>query len=293
ELLGQLELGADAVGAGDQDRLAILAGEVEQRAEPAQPAHHLGAETAPDQRLDALDHFVARIDVDAGVAIGEGSARRRRGRGRGCGTFVTGFRPGATMPATTTSERNSAWPRRAWRACLVACLLLAVAGHAMAQRVEGDRAAAEGIYQAEVQVRSQAADERDRGLARALSQVLTKLSGDRRVAERPGIAGELRRAGDKVASYDYRQDERRSPTTGAPIYTTTLIVRFDPDRIDDIAAALGVPVWPQPRPKPVLWLAIDDGSGPRLVDVGSAVAARSALERALVCVVRMVVHGGR
>jgi hypothetical protein len=24
-----------------------------------------------------------------------------------------------------------------------------------------------------------------------------------------------------------------------------------------------LPVWPQPRPKPVLWLAIDDGSGPR------------------------------
>ncbi|MDQ2702340.1 MAG: DUF2066 domain-containing protein, partial [Pseudomonadota bacterium] len=161
---------------------------------------------------------------------------------------------------------------------LVAALLLAMPGSARAQRVEGDRAAAQGLYQAEVQVRSQAEDERNRGFARALGQVLAKLSGDRGVAERPGIPEEMRRAARHVDTYDYRQDEGRSPTTGAPIYTTTLIVRFEQASIDDIVAALGVPVWPQPRPKPVLWLAIDDGSGPRLVDVGSADAARSALD---------------
>jgi hypothetical protein len=69
-LLGQLELGADAVGAGHQHRLAVLARQVEQRAEAAQAAHHLGPEAALDQRLDALDHFVARVDIDAGVAVG-------------------------------------------------------------------------------------------------------------------------------------------------------------------------------------------------------------------------------
>src|SRR5690606_22529761 len=58
ELLGQLELDADAVGAGDQHRFAVHAGQVEQRAEPARAAHHFRAEAAPDQRHDALDHFV-------------------------------------------------------------------------------------------------------------------------------------------------------------------------------------------------------------------------------------------
>ena len=43
----------------------------------------------------------------------------------------------------------------------------------------------------------------------------------------------------------------------------------------------GLPVWPQPRPKPVLWLAIDDGSGPRLVGLSKADAARSLLDRAI------------
>jgi hypothetical protein len=46
-------------------------------------------------------------------------------------------------------------------------------------------------------------------------------------------------------------------------------------------AALGLPVWPQPRPKPVLWLAIDDGHGPRLVGLGQSVAARAVLDRAV------------
>jgi hypothetical protein len=39
-------------------------------------------------------------------------------------------------------------------------------------------------------------------------------------------------------------------------------------------------VWAEPRPKPVLWLAIDDGRGPRLVAVGQADAARAVLDRA-------------
>ena len=114
-----------------------------------------------------------------------------------------------------------------------------------------------------------------------MAEVLAKLTGDAGVASRPGVADELRNAGDYVAGYDYRQDEGVSATTGAPVYGTTLIVRFDPDRIGDIAVALGLPVWPQPRPKPVLWLAIDDGSGPRLVGLAKADAARSVLDRAI------------
>lgn len=175
---------------------------------------------------------------------------------------------------------------------MLLALLLAAPGAAHAQRVEGDRAEARGVYQAEVQVRSQGQGERNGGFARALSQVLAKLSGDRGVAGRPGVTEELRRAGSYVDGYDYRQDEGVSPTTGAPIYTTTLVVRFDEDKVDDIAAALGLPVWPQPRPKPVLWLAIDDGSGPRLVGLGKSAAARPVLDRAIDRGYRLGLPGG-
>lgn len=156
---------------------------------------------------------------------------------------------------------------------------LCVAGAAQAQRVEGDRAVAQGVYAAEVPVRDQGEAERKAGFARGLAQVLAKLSGDRSAAARPGVGKELRRAADYVDGYDYRQDESVS-ASGAPSYRTTLVVRFKPEDVDAIAAALGLPVWPEPRPKPVLWLAIDDGSGPRLVGLQQNNVARSILNRA-------------
>jgi hypothetical protein len=149
-----------------------------------------------------------------------------------------------------------------------------------AQRVEGDRAAASGIYEAEVPVNSQTDTERNNGFARGLAQVLAKISGDRTATGRPGVGQELRRAKEYVSGYDYRQDQGVS-STGAPTFKTMLVVRFDRAKVDGIIGALGLPIWPQPRPKPVLWLAIDDGKGPRLVAVSQSNAARSVLDRAI------------
>ena len=167
---------------------------------------------------------------------------------------------------------------RAFAGFWLAVLLLA-SFTASAQRVEGDRAGAQGPYEAEVKVNGQGEGERGAGFARALSQVLARISGDRAISAQPGVGQELRRAKDFVKSYDYRQDEGVGPT-GAPTFGTTLIVRFDQEEVDDLIAVLGLPVWPMPRPKPVLWLAIDDGKGARLVGLGQANAARSALNRA-------------
>lgn len=166
----------------------------------------------------------------------------------------------------------------AWAVLLVAAL--ALAAPAFAQRVEGDRAAAGSVYEAEVPVRSQAEAEREAGFARALAQVLGKLSGDRSISARPGVGQELRRAQEYVKGYDYRQDEGVG-ASGAPSFSTTLVVRFEPEAVDGVVAALGLPVWPQPRPKPVLWLAIDDGKGPRLVGLQHNNAARPVLQRAI------------
>ncbi len=165
--------------------------------------------------------------------------------------------------------------RWAW----MAALLLAM-GTAQAQRVEGSRAAAQGPYEAEVSVRSQSAAERNTGFSRGLIQVLAKLTGEQAPQQRPGIGEEVRNAKEYVASYDYRQDEGVSPTTGAPSFGTTLIVRFRQAKVDELAKQIGTVAWPNPRPKPVLWLAIDDGSGPRLVGLPQANAARSLLDRA-------------
>ncbi len=161
------------------------------------------------------------------------------------------------------------------------CLGLAlIAPVVHAQRVEGDRAAASGVYEAEVPVNTQTDGERDRAFARALAQVLAKLSGDRAATGRPGVGQELRRAKEYVAGFDYRQDQGVG-ANGAPSFKTMLVVRFDQGKVDGLIGLLGLPIWPQPRPKPVLWLAIDDGKGPRLVALAQSNAARSVLDRAI------------
>lgn len=167
---------------------------------------------------------------------------------------------------------------RGWFGLLVAGLLL-LAGNALAQRVEGDRAAAQGAYEAEVAVRNQTDGERDKAFARALLQVLGNVTGDRGAAARGGVREELAKAKNYVDGYDYRQDEGVS-ATGAPSFQTTLVVRFKQSEVDDLVTMLGLPSWPMPHPKPVLWLGIDDGSGPRLVGLGQANAARAALDQA-------------
>ena len=168
---------------------------------------------------------------------------------------------------------------RWWMGLVLAGLCLLGMGSAFAQRTEGDRAAAQGAYQAEVAVRNQTDAERSRGLAAAMAQVLANVTGDRAAAGRGGVREELANAKDYVESFDYRQDEGVS-ATGAPSFQTRLVVRFKPEAIDDLVAMLGLPSWPLPRPKPVLWLAIDDGSGPRLVGLGQYNAARSIMEQA-------------
>lgn len=168
--------------------------------------------------------------------------------------------------------------RKSW-AWMLAGMLLVFGGLAHAQRTEGDRAAASGPYEAEVAVRNQGDSEREAAFGRALAVVLAKVTGDHGAAQRPGVRDELGKAGDYVAGYDYRQDEGYS-ASGAPSFQTTLVARFKRDDVDQLIQMLGLPSWPTPRPKPVLWLAINDGSGPRLVGLGQVNAARSILDQA-------------
>ncbi len=174
---------------------------------------------------------------------------------------------------------------------LATCLSMPVALAQSGMRTEGDVASAQSAYEAEVPVNSQSDADRSGALSRALGAVLGKLSGDRSAMTRPGVAQALRSAKDMVESYDYRQDQSIS-ATGAPSFRTLLVARFRQDDVDGLVAALGLPVWPQPRPKPVVWLAIDDGSGPRLVGVQQANAARPLLDRATERGFRLGLPGG-
>ena len=71
-----LDLGADAVGRGDQDRVGKPAA-LRSNSPPKPPisASAPGRRGRAHQRLDQLHHAVAGIDVDAGLGIGEARCR--------------------------------------------------------------------------------------------------------------------------------------------------------------------------------------------------------------------------
>ena len=69
---GQAQLRADAVGAGDEHRLLVLAGiQRKETAEAAEVAEDLRTIRRLDAVLDEFDGVVASIDVDAGILIGK------------------------------------------------------------------------------------------------------------------------------------------------------------------------------------------------------------------------------
>ncbi|MEO6171878.1 MAG: DUF2066 domain-containing protein, partial [Arenimonas sp.] len=99
--------------------------------------------------------------------------------------------------------------------------------------------------------------------AKALGQVIVKLTGN------PAAIGNIviRRAMPSAASLVAETDTRQEGDTasGMPSFKNVLVVSFDPEAVDALIGAAGLKYWTGARPKPILWLVIDDGRGPRLV----------------------------
>jgi uncharacterized protein len=149
-------------------------------------------------------------------------------------------------------------------------LLLFLSGPLLAQALD--------LYEGEIAVGSQSAAERDSALPAALGQMLVRLSGDTGIAADPAAQGLMQDAPGLVQRYRYRQHVEVQD--GLPVSRTFLVARFDPARVDAALAAAGIPVWLPPRPQPVVWLVIDDGSGPRLLGATQAAAVAALSQRA-------------
>lgn len=134
------------------------------------------------------------------------------------------------------------------------------------------------LYEGEAVVAGQEEAERQTALREALGQVLVKLSGDRSAATRPGVAEALSAAPALVEQFRYRQEV--DVGSGTPSYRQILVARFQRAGVDALLAEAGLPLWPAPRARPVMWLVIDDGRGPRLVGAAQAAAVTSLLQRA-------------
>jgi hypothetical protein len=136
----------------------------------------------------------------------------------------------------------------------------------------------DALYEGESMVDSQSEEQRAAALPRALGQVLVKVTGDPSAASDPAFQDALGRAAGMVQQYRYREDVVTEG--GAPRLRSVLIARFNAQAVDALIVSAGRRIWPAPRPRPLLWLAIDDGRGARLVGEAQQSAVASLTRRA-------------
>ena len=146
------------------------------------------------------------------------------------------------------------------------------------------------FYSAEVNVTSQNAAERRGATIRALGLVIVRLTGDQQAAANPVI----RRASSNVEALTTSSEIRQDSDTvnGVPVYKSTLVVSFDPESVDALISGAGLKYWSNERPKPILWLAIDDGRGARLVTGKQTAVVRPLATRGLERGMRFLLPAG-
>jgi len=150
---------------------------------------------------------------------------------------------------------------------LIAALCLSLASLVCAQDMD--------LYEAAVDVPGQDEASRAAALPAALAGVLLRLTGDPTVTTDPALRDELAKAAQWLQTYRYQQE---ADPSGTP--RTLLIARFDRAAVDELVSRSGRRHWPTPRPTPVVWLAIDDGRGARLLSSAQASVVAPLTRRA-------------
>ncbi|AKH22136.1 hypothetical protein AAY24_08060 [Sedimenticola thiotaurini] len=111
-----------------------------------------------------------------------------------------------------------------------------------------------GLYSAEVPVEGQSAGQRTAGIKRAFAQMLIKVTGNRGVAQRPELQGDIGQAQNYVQQFRYRFGSGGSSDGGAG---RLLSVQFDAAAVQRLLRERRLPVWGENRPSGLVWLGIE------------------------------------
>ena len=136
--------------------------------------------------------------------------------------------------------------------------LLALGGAFAVARPAGAYVLA-GLYRGRTIVTGRRAETRIPGMVRALRQVLVRVSGDPRLATSSGLDSFLAEPEAAVVDYTYRDLYAFRPIRdeqGTRDRPYEMTVRYDPQKIDAMLAALGSRPWLAPRPRLVVFLAV-------------------------------------
>ena len=142
-----------------------------------------------------------------------------------------------------------------------------------------------GLYQAEVPVAGQSAEQRNQAIRAAFAQVLVKVSGRPGIAARKELAAALGNAARYVQQYSYL--DAPPPGSGAAQGKAgewepprLLQVSFDGRAVDSLLRGLNLPVWGPNRPSILVWIASQKGGKRRLLALEEDEPVRNALAQA-------------
>lgn len=141
----------------------------------------------------------------------------------------------------------------------------------------------EDLYVAEVLVASRSESELAQGARAGLSQVLVRVSGESKVEKNSLISSALRRPSDYYYQYGYESTDRTLVVDGEEVPAWILRIAFEPSAVSRLLRNAGFPVWGSNRPGVLVWIAINDEDGRRIIgeaDAGPVVEALNRLARA-------------
>ena len=148
-------------------------------------------------------------------------------------------------------------PRRLF-VCALAAAWLAVASPARAVLVQG-------LYEARVPVADQSSSARAAALQQAFAAVLVKVTGARSVPA--SLSAMLGDAGHYVQQYRYEQvpPDPAAPSAAPQAPSLVLWAEFDAKVVNAAVGAAHAPLWGAERPRTLVWLALPDVPGGRLL----------------------------
>lgn len=112
----------------------------------------------------------------------------------------------------------------------------------------------EGLYEAEVPITTQDSAQRPDAMKAALAEVLIKVSGNRAIAEQPGVAELINNAPQYVQQFVYRNATVPAGQRAQQPPARVMWVRFDRDVLNRVLRQAGIGIWGKARPALMLWL---------------------------------------
>lgn len=134
----------------------------------------------------------------------------------------------------------------------------------------------EGLYSAAVRVSTQSVRERRSASQDALAEVFIRASGKATVVQNQAIQALLSRPDRFILSFGY-QSLPADDEGGQQGFLLTL--DFDAVQINQSLRAAGMPVWGDNRPELLLWWAVEDEQGRRLVNSDNDINSVRIMQR--------------